>query len=727
MKKVDYVMQAVYKNSMAGNIIVASVPDFVKRIGQQTDVVLAVAVIGILVVMILPLPPSVLDILLTMSISLSVIIMLVSLYIIKPLEFSSFPFVLLIATLFRLSLSVASTRLILLHGYENEEAAGHVIKAFGHFVVGGNFVVGLVIFGILILINFMVITKGSGRVAEVAARFTLDAMPGKQMSIDADLNAGVIDENEARTRREEVRREADFYGSMDGASKFVRGDAIAGLIITAVDIVGGLIVGVVQHGMTMGAAANRFALLTVGDGLVSQIPALVVSTAAGIVVTRAGSGQDKLSKQITQQLFPHARILLIAAGALLFFAIVPGMPKISFILIAFILGVSGYLMIRKNKADAVAADEKEAEEEKDKPPKPEEEEVKDLLEMDTLELEIGFGLIVLVDVNQGGTLLNRIKSIRRQIALEMGFIVPPVRIRDNLQLETNSYNLLLKGVKCASGIVYPDKLMVMNPAGNLDDVEGVKAKEPAFGLPAKWIEEIEKENADIAGYTIVDPATIIATHLTEVIKQQAHELVGRQETQDLLSKLKEKHPKIVDDLVPAILDIGVVTRVLQNLLHERVSIRNLQTILETLATFGMSQKDVDYLTEKVRFSLRRQITESLLGGDGILHIFTLPSPIEQLLSKSLHQTDDGREIVIDPMIYKKIISELNDTCDKIVSQGLPPILVVSPPLRLPMRRLVDKYITRINLISPNEIGENVKLESLGTIEIQMGEPVAPQT
>ncbi|MDR0454305.1 MAG: flagellar biosynthesis protein FlhA [Deferribacteraceae bacterium] len=708
--------------------IPVAVPDFVRRIGQQTDVALAIAVLGIIIVMIVPVPPVIMDVLLTLSISLSVIILLVSLYIIKPLEFSSFPFVLLMATLFRLALSVATTRLILLNGGlngGNVNAAGKVIMAFGQFVVGGNFVVGLVIFAILILVNFMVITKGSGRVAEVAARFTLDAMPGKQMSIDADLNAGVIDENEARRRREEVRREADFYGSMDGASKFVRGDAVAGLIITAVDIIGGLVVGVVQNGMSIAIAASTFTILTVGDGLVSQIPALIVSTAAGIVVTRAGSGQEQLSKQLANQLFPHARILFISGGVMLFFAIVPGMPKLSFIFIALVFILSGYLMMKKNK-DKIAEEEKAEEGEEDKAAKPEEDEVKDLLEMDTLELEIGFGLIPLVDVNQGGTLLNRIKSIRRQIALEMGFIVPPVRIRDNLQLETNSYNLLLKGVKCASGMVYPDKLMAMNPAGSLEDVEGVKAKEPAFGLPAKWIETIERENADIAGYTIVEPATIVATHLTEVIKQQAYELLGRQEAQDLLSKLKEKHPKIVDDLVPGILDIGVVTRVLQNLLRERVSVRNLQTILETLATFGTSQKDVDYLTEKVRFSLRRQITESVLGSDGILHIFTLPSPIEQLFAKSLQQTDDGKEIIIDPMIAKKVLSELIARCDKIISQGLPPVLVVSPPLRLPLRRFVDKYITHINLISHNEIGENVKIESLGTLDIPVGEPVAPK-
>ncbi|MDR2883973.1 MAG: flagellar biosynthesis protein FlhA [Deferribacteraceae bacterium] len=708
------------------NSTLAAMQGPLKRIGQQTDVMLAVGVISIIVVMILPLPPIILDILLTMSITLSVVILIVALYIIKPLEFSSFPFILLLSTLFRLALNVASTRLILLHGHESSDAAGEVIRSFGEFVVGGNFAVGLIIFMILVIINFMVITKGSGRVAEVAARFTLDAMPGKQMSIDADLNAGVINEDEARKRREEVRSEADFYGSMDGASKFVRGDAVAGLIITAINIVGGLIIGVVQHGMEFGEAATRFTLLTVGDGLVGQIPALIISTAAGIVVTRAGSNQ-MLSKQLGKQLFPHARVMFIVAGVLLFFAMVPGMPKLPFVFIALIMGGAGYLMLRKHRSGSVTEDDEESAKgagEEDAP-KPEEEEVKDLLEMDTLELEIGFSLIPLVDANQGGTLLTRIKSIRRQVALEMGFIVPPVRIRDNLQLETNSYNLLLKGVRCTQGMVYPEKYMVMNPAGTLDEVEGLKAKEPAFGLPAKWIDEIEKDNAEMAGYTIVDPATIIATHITEVIKQNAFELVGRQETQDLLSKLKEKHPKVVDDLVPGIMDIGIVNRVLQNLLRERVSIRNLQSILETLATFGSSNKDVDYLTEKVRFGLRRQITENLLGTDGILHIFTLPAAVEQLLAKSLQQTDEGKEIVTDPMAAKKILSELIAKCDAIVNKGLPPVLVISPPLRAPMRKFVEKYITQINLISHSEISESVKLESLGSIEFA-NDPTPPR-
>jgi flagellar biosynthesis protein FlhA len=502
---------------------------------------------------------------------------------------------------------------------------------------------------------------------------------------------------------------------MDGASKFVRGDAIVGIIIVAINIIGGLIIGYTK-GMSIGEAARNYTLLTIGDGLVTQIPALIISTSAGIVVTRAGSS-SMLSKQLTKQLFPHARVMFIVAGVLLFFA-AAGMPKVPFIAIALIMGGVGYLMLRKHKPGNIAEEEDAAQEKQgESEPRPEEEEVKDLLEMDTLELEIGFSLIPLVDANQGGTLLNRIKSIRRQIALEMGFIVPPVRIRDNLQLDSNSYNLLLKGVKCTQGMVYPEKLMVMNPAGDLDQVDGLKAKEPAFGLPAKWIDEIERDSAEMAGYSIVDPATIIATHITEVIKQHAYELVGRQETQDLLSKLKEKHPKVVDDLVPAILDIGTVNRVLQNLLRERVSIRNLQTILETLATFGASNKDVDYLTEKVRFALRRQITEGLLGTDGVLHIFTMPSPVEQLLAKSLQQTDDGREIVTDPMVAKKILSELIAKCEDIVNKGMPPVLVISPPIRAPMRRFVEKYITNINIISHNEISENVKLESLGSVDI----------
>ncbi len=690
---------------------------FLKQATRHTDIGLAIGVMGILIVMVVPVPPMLLDMLLTVSISVSVIILLVALYAERPLDFSSFPFVLLLTTLFRLSLNVATTRTILLHGNEGVDAAGEVIRAFGQFVVGGNFVVGIIVFIVLVMINFMVITKGSGRVAEVAARFTLDAMPGKQMAIDADLNAGIIDEDEARKRREEVRREADFYGSMDGASKFVRGDAVAGLIITAINIIGGLLIGAIQYGMSFSDAAKVFTILTIGDGLVSQIPALIISTSAGIVVTRAGNS-GSLAKQLGRQLFPQARILFITGGILLFFAIIPGMPKISFLFLAAVCIGVGYLMRRKagtvkEDADAPGESGQEAE----KPASPEEEEVKDLLEMDTMELEIGFGIIPLVDASQGGTLLNRIKSIRRQIALEMGFIVPPVRIRDNLQLDSDEYSVLIRGVRSAKGSVMPDRYMAMNPAGGLDDVEGIDTKEPAFGLPAKWVDELEKEKAELAGYTIVDPATIIATHLTEIIKRNAYELVGRQETQELLDKLKEKHPKIVEDLVPGVLDLSIVNRVLQNLLREKVSIRNLQTILEALSTYGAMNKDIEYLSEKARYALRRQITESLLASDGKLYVFALPQQIEQLVVKSLHPSDEGREVVLDPAVARKVLTALMEKTDEITAKGIPPVLFVSQPIRFAMRRFVEKYAPALNIIAHTEVSDSVQIESLGTLEV----------
>lgn len=691
-----------------------------RKLTKQTDLLLPISFMLILAVLFVPVPPIVLDFFLAISISLSIIILLVSIFAEKPLDFSSFPFILLFTTLFRLSLNVSTTRTILLHGHEGPDAAGEIIRAFGQFVVGGNYAVGIIVFIILVLINFMVITKGSGRVAEVAARFTLDAMPGKQMAIDADLNAGIINEDEARKRRDEVRREADFYGSMDGASKFVRGDAVAGLIITAINIIGGLALGVLQHGMPVGEAASVFTILTIGDGLVGQIPALIISTSAGIIVTRAGndSSAGSFSKQLAKQLFPNPKTLFIAGGILIFFAIIPGMPKLSFIIVGGILIGFGVLIHKKVKIGGSAEEEEEAENSEEKPPAPEEEEVKELLEMDTMELEIGYAIIPLVDTDKGGTLLNRIKSIRRQIALEMGFIVPPVRIRDNLQLDADEYVVLLRGVRTAKGSVMPDRYMVMNPEGPMDDIQGIPTKEPAFGLPAKWVDEVEKEKAELSGYTIVDPATIIATHLTEVIKKNSYELLGRQETQDLLDKLKEKHPKIVDDVVPGILDLSTLNRVLQNLLKERVSIRNLQTILETLATYGTMNKDIEYLTEKVRFALRKQITESLLAQDGKLYVFALPQQAEQLIIKSMHQTDEGKEIVIDPATARKILTGLMEKTEEITSKGIPPVLFVSQPIRYAMRRFVEKYSPTLNIIAHTEVADNVQIDSLGTVLIK---------
>lgn len=683
---------------------------------KQKEISFSVFFMAIIAVMVLPVPAILLDLLLTASVAFSIVILMVAIHSDQPLKFSTFPTVLLIVTLFRLSLNVATTRTILLHGYEGEDAAGEVIRAFGQFVVGGNYAVGIIVFLILIIINFMVITKGSTRIAEVAARFTLDAMPGKQMSIDADLNAGMITEDEARQKRIDIQREADYYGSMDGASKFVRGDAVAGLIITVINILGGLVIGVVQGGMEVIQAAERYTILTIGDGLVSQIPSLIISTAAGLIVSRAGSGGD-LSSQLVGQLFNSTKVMGITGGILLFFAIIPGMPKLSFILL-------GALFIYLSRLTKTAGKEKEkeqekAETEKTKAPVPEEDEVKSLLEMDILELEIGFALIPLVDANQGGTLLNRIKAIRRQLALEMGFIVPPVRIRDNLQLDANGYAVMLKGVRINTGSIFPDKFLIMNPEGSVANFDGIPTKEPAYGLEAKWVDEAVKEMAEVEGCTIVDPSTVIATHLTEIIKSNAHELLGRQETQELLDKLKEKYPKLVDDVVPAILDLGTVNRVLQALLKERVSIRNLQTILEILATYGMQNKHPDFLTERVRAVLKRQITESFLAADGKLYVFTLPSKVEQFIATNIQKGDDGQEIVIDPSVAQKILSAVIQKSDQCIAKSLPPVLIVSPPIRLPMRRFVEKFVHNINIMSHNEISDSVRIESLGMLEINI--------
>jgi len=688
---------------------------FLGKILQRTDILMPIGVAGILVIMILPIPALLLDLFLTVSISFAVIILLVSLYVQEPLDFSTFPSVLLIATLFRLSLNIATTRRILLHGNEGVDAAGAVIESFGQFVVGGNFVVGFIIFLILVIINFVVITKGSGRVAEVAARFTLDAMPGKQMSIDADLNAGIIDELEAKKQRENIQSKADFYGAMDGASKFVRGDAIAGLIITAINILGGLIIGVTQYNMDFAESAQVFTILTVGDGLVTQIPAIVVSTAAGIVVTRAGEESD-LGTKLFDQMFSSSRVLGLAGFMLVFFGLIPGLPKLSFFFLGGILIALSFTVTRKIKS---SKDIQEAEDEEPSEETSEEDDVKDLLDMDLMELEIGFNLISLVDESQGGTLLSRIKSIRRQIAMEMGFIVPPVRIRDNLQVGSNSYSIIIKGVKVADGEVFPDKFMVMNPDGEIEGISGTPTKEPAFGLPALWVDGADKETAEMEGYTIVDPSTVIATHLTEVIKANAHELLGRQETQELLDQLKNKYPKLVEDVVPNVLDLGLLQRILQELLKERVSIRNLQTILEILAAYGTQNKNIDYLLEKVRSGLKRQISSSLQANDGTLYVFTLNSKIEQMVANNIQTTDDGKEIVLDPAVGQKILSALSEKVNEILQKGLTPVLVISPPIRLAFRRFVEKFISNLHIISHNEISENTKIESLGTLEIDV--------
>jgi len=584
------------------------------------DVGIAVGIIGILMVMIIPMPTALLDVLLAMNISLAVLIILVTIYVVKPLDFSVFPSLLLFSTLFRLSLNIASTRLILLHGHEGLLAAGHVIKGFGDFVVGGNPAVGLVIFVILVIINFVVITKGSGRIAEVSARFTLDAMPGKQMSIDADLNAGLIDEDAARARRAEISREAEFYGSMDGASKFVRGDAIAGIIITIINIVGGLIIGVLQRGLDVSTAVENYTLLTIGDGLVSQIPALVISTGAGILVTRASSQGENIGVEISRQMMFQPRALMIASGIIFLFSLAPGMPFIPFFILAsvlFFIGRTIGMQEGKKTAETEEAPKETAKTELTH------EEIEKLLPLDPLELEIGYGVIPIVDNKGQGNLLDRIRALRKQFATEMGIIMPSLHIRDNLDLKPNEYTFCIKGNEVARGELMSDHFLAIDPGDARGKIEGIKTKDPAFGLPAIWISPDKKAAAELAEYTVVEPASILTTHLSEVVRQYGYEFLGRQEIQRLLDAISKTSPKVVEELVPGLLTLGALQKVLQNLVREQVSIRDLLSIIETLADYAPMTKDTDILTEYVRQRLARSITKPYLMGKKTLKVLNL--------------------------------------------------------------------------------------------------------
>jgi flagellar biosynthesis protein FlhA len=563
-----------------------------------SEMMTIVGVVTVLVVMIIPLPPWLLDFLLALNITLSITILLIAMYTVKSLDFSIFPSLLLVTTLFRLSLNVASTRLILLHGNEGASAAGKVIMSFGSFVVGGNYVVGLIVFIILVIVNFVVITKGATRIAEVAARFTLDAMPGKQMSIDADLNAGLIDEDEAKIRRNMIRREAEFNGAMDGAAKFVRGDAIAGIIITIINIIGGFIIGVVQNKMSAINAAQNYTLLTIGDGLVSQIPALTISTAAGIIVSRTAS-EETMGREFAAQFFEYPKAIYLAVITIFFFGLIPGLPHIPFIILSIIIGGSVYLMSKKKEAIRKKEIEIGKKEKVEVGPEP----VEHLLLVDPLELEVGYGLIPLVDREQGGEFLDRVRSIRRQFALEMGLVIPPIHIRDNLQLNSSEYNILLKGIKIASAELMVNHLLAMDSGEANKKIEGIETKEPAFNLPAFWIPESKKEEAKFAGYTVVDNVTIMTTHLTEVLRKYGPELLGRQEVQTLIDNLSKSYPKAVEELIPNLLTLGTVQKVLQNLLQEQISIRDMLTIVETLADYAHLTKDPDVLTEYVRHKL----------------------------------------------------------------------------------------------------------------------------
>jgi len=681
-----------------------------KNLLQRTDIMAAVGMVSILMIMIIPLPSILLDLFLSTNITIALLILVISLYTVRATDFSIFPAILLATTLFRLALNVASTRLILLHGDEGPAAAGAVIESFGQFVVGGNYVVGVVVFAILVLINFMVITKGAGRVAEVAARFTLDAMPGKQMAIDADLNAGLINEADARKRRELISAEASFHGAMDGASKFVKGDAIAGIIITLINIGAGFIIGVLQKGMPMAEAARNYTILTVGDGLVGQVPALIISTAAGLLVTRS-AGDSDFGADIKTQFSRYSIALWVVSGLLLIFALIPGFPFIPFMLTASSLALMAWQLDKKKRetaAEIVAEKPKEA-------PMPAAENYEEMLNVDLLELEVGYGLIPFVDSTQNGELLTRIQSIRKQFAMNNGFIVPPIHIKDNLQLNPNQYTLALKGIKVAEAEMLPGHYMAMDPGMVTETIKGIATTEPAFGLPAIWITEDKKERAQIAGYTVVDCTTVMATHISEIIKQHGHELIGRQEVQNLLDNLAKTYPKLVEELVPTILSLGTIMRILQNLLAEGVSIRDLRTILETMADWGPVTRDPDVLTEYVRHALARAISAGL-AINGTIPLITLAKPVEDAISKSIQHKESGSYLAIDPLTAQSILDSIGQAIT-LFAGGQRPTLLSAPQIRPHVRKLTERYYPALVVLSHNEITPNLKVRSLGTVTL----------
>jgi flagellar biosynthesis protein FlhA len=674
---------------------------FLSLIQQRQDFTIAISVLAILGVMILPVPPFILDILISLSISISIVIIITGIYIKKPLDFSVFPSILLLTTLYRLSLNIAATRLILLRGNEGIETAGQVIKSFGSFVVGGNYAVGFVIFLILVVVNFVVITKGSGRIAEVAARFTLDGMPGKQMAIDADLNSGLLDESEARRRRSLISQEADFYGAMDGASKFVRGDAIAGLIITGINIIGGLVIGLVQKGMSIEDAAKTYTILTIGDGLVSQIPALFISTAAGIVVSRAGTERD-LSKDITQQLLLNPKTLGTTSGIMVVLGIVPGLPHIPFLLLSAVSGTLAYIL---STAKGIEEKEEKVEQAMQEPA------IETFMEIEPLTLEIGYGLIPLVE-GEKSNLLNKIKAMRKQLASELGFVVPSIHIKDNLQLRPHEYSFLIRGIEVAKGEVMMGYYLAVSSV-EAQKLEGIPTKEPAFGLPALWISKRDIEKAQTNGYMVVDPATVIATHLTELIKAHAAELLTRTEVQSLLDNVSKNYPKIVDELIPSHLTLGSVQRVLQNLLKERVPINDLVTILETLLDYAPSVKDVETLTEFVRQALSRYITKQYMTADGSIYVMIFDPQFEKEFSHSLEAGG-----AINPEIVNKMTRAIETALKENRFKGVQPIILCSVHIRRLLRKITERFLPSVVILSNAEISPSVKLYTTGVLKYE---------
>ncbi|MDU7482158.1 MAG: flagellar biosynthesis protein FlhA [Hafnia alvei] len=664
-----------------------------------------ILILMILSMMVLPLPPFILDLLFTFNIALSIMVLLVAMFTQRTLEFAAFPTILLFSTLLRLSLNVASTRVILLDGHTGGAAAGRVIEAFGHFLVGGNFAIGIVVFIILVLINFMVITKGAGRIAEVGARFVLDGMPGKQMAIDADLNAGLIGEDEAKKRRSEVTQEADFYGSMDGASKFVRGDAVAGLMIMALNVVGGLLVGVIQHGMPVGQAAETYTLLTIGDGLVAQIPALVISTAAGVIVTRVSTDQD-VGEQMVNQLFSNPRVMILSASVLGLLGLVPGMPNLVFLLFtAALLGIAYWISKREGRAAPSQAEQAIPE-----APPVVEATWEDVQLEDPLGLEVGYRLIPMVDFQQNGELLGRIRSIRKKFAQTMGFLPPVVHIRDNLELSPSGYRILLKGIEAGRGEAHPGRWLAINPGSAAGTLEGEATVDPAFGLPAIWIDNALREQAQIQGFTVVEASTVVATHLNHLVGNHASELFGRQEAQQLLERVTQEMPKLTDDLIPSTVTLTTLHKVLQNLLAEKVSIRDMRTIIETLSEHAPTQSDPYELTSVIRVALGRAITQQWFPGEGEIQVIGLDTPLERLLLQAL-QGGGG----LEPGLADRLLEQAQQALQRQELLGAPPVLLVNHALRPLLARFLHRSLPQLVVLSNMEISDNRQIRMTSTI------------
>ena len=688
---------------------------YMARLAKRSDLAAPVFVLIVLVVMILPLPAFAVDLLIVLNITLSLLILMVGMYVRRPKEFSSYPSVLLVVTLFRLSINVATTRRILLYaGDQGPDAAGHMVKAFGQFVVGGSYVIGLVVFLILLAIQFLVINHGAGRIAEVTARFTLDALPGKQMAIDADLNAGYIDEQEARRRRKDLQEEAGFYGAMDGAVKFTQRDSVASLIILAVNIVAGIILGVVQYGMPITQALQTYSLLTVGDGLVTVIPSLLVSVGGAILTTRSSADSNGLGGEVLGQLGADHRPLTIASSVLFLFGAVPGLPLFPFWVMGSIFGVMAYAAWKLPKPTPATVAAEAAAAEKAKATAEAGEKVEGLLKVDPLGLEVGYGLIPMLDVNQGGTVLERIKAVRRQMAQDLGIVVPPVRIRDNLQLPPNTYRILLRGEEIARADLQPAQFLAMNPGTATENLAGTPTKEPAFGLPAYWIGEALKDRAQMIGYTVVEPATVLTTHLSELIKQHAPELLGRVEVQHLLDNLKESTPKLVDDLIPNVITVTVLQKVMQNLLRERVPVRDLGRILEATADAAGMTKDVGFITEYVRQALGRVLTGPHLSDNGELGVLVLDPQIEQTLQSGIEQTDRGSFLALEPVRSQELLARIANGIAAMLP-GAQPVLLTNPVVRPHLRRLLERALPHLVVLSHSEIPADIRVVNLGTV------------